>query len=152
VPRAMHVHVRLAPYDTRAAIAALESAGLFVRELPPGKVASPGRVIVEVEAMLVDAADDGDPHGQDHVLDAVANALREADVTYENHHHGISLEGGSVNHRRCRVTLDGSPTDLQMLIGPGIDHEAQLAQLAPQLGVGASRLGVDLPDDIPPNT
>ena len=149
-PVRMDVVVRVNAADELAAGAALLDAG-FCLKPSAGLDANlqHGMTLVAIEAV----GDFGEGDSQREVLESVHKTIAKAGVSFEPHSHGVALAGDSNDHRWATVSIDGTPTDLKVLVGATQDQMlAELKSLADRLRIEIGRLDVDIPGNIPPNT
>ena len=104
--------------------------------------------LVAIEAV----GDFGEGDSQREVLESVHKTIAEAGVSFEPHSHSVTPAGDSNDHRWATVSIDGTPTDLKVLVGAAQDQIAELKSLAARLRIEIGRLDVDIPGNIPPNT
>ena len=149
--REFTVQQRVAIADQQAAVDALNAAGLYAT-IYPRPTNDPNlpddRALVEVRSLV---GEDPDGDRRQEILTAVAEVLRSAGIETENHSNGVTIAGGSVNHRWTEVLLDGHPTGRKILAGPDQDVDAELDEIADTFRVPRSALTIEAVDD-PPNS
>ena len=91
--------------------------------------------LVAIEAV----GDFGEGDSQREVLESVHKTIAKAGVSFEPHSHGVALAGDSNDHRWATVSIDGTPTDLKVLVGATQDQ--MLAELKAHVRAGFRKRG-----------
>lgn len=136
MPRPHFVNIVVATADADAVEAALREAGFSVE-----RTASVSGGDTSMDARKTPVSDD---RGAD-VLHEAETALAGRGIAYRVATTGVIMGGGTPEHAWVQVVVDGQRTNLKILAASDAEADAQLDDIARELGVTRDRVNIAPP-------
>jgi hypothetical protein len=98
-----------------------------------------------IDASKASGSENPDADAQRAVHEAAESALRQRGIEYEFLGSGVTSAGGTPEHAWVTVTVDGHPTNHKILVANDAEADAELDQMASELGLERDRLNIAPP-------